>query len=191
VAAEAPVQEEALELTLPPVQVTSSGATVDPTIMTEDQRVALAESLLADISGVSVAKMPAEPPALETARSLALPVDLPENYAYLGAVEKAKVLEAALDQLQSRNKSLVGELEARTQWEAVRLSTLLRERSEEETARSKQAIMKALEIQKETFDMMFAKQRTKLEGEAEVVIAQQTAQLKVWCACSLSGEGEG
>jgi len=76
------------------------------------------------------------------------------------------------------NSELLVELERRTQWEAVRLSTLLRERSAEENARSKYAILKALEAQKESFDNTFKKHRQHVEQEAEVEIAKRQVAIK-------------
>ena len=118
------------------VKVTESAA-VDPAVMSDEERVALAKSLLNSVEGVMVASMPADPaPDMGQARELATPVELPANYEYMGAVDKAKVLELALDQLQKRNSELLTELEHRTQWEAVRLSTALRERNAEENTRA-------------------------------------------------------
>ena len=55
----------------------------------------------------------------------------------LAHCELAQVLETALNQLQNRNSELLTELEHRTQWEAVRLSTALRVRAAEEEQRQK------------------------------------------------------
>lgn len=81
------------EQSIPPVQVTPA-VSVDPMLMSEEERVALAASLVASIPNVSVAKIPEAAktlPEIAKARELATPVALPKNYAYLGAVEKAKV----------------------------------------------------------------------------------------------------
>jgi hypothetical protein len=154
---------------------------VDPALMTEEERVELAESLVANIPGFAVAKMPADAdqvPELEKARTLATPVELPQNYPYLGAIEKAKVLESALDQLQKRNSELLTELEHRTQWEAVRLSTALRERDAAFTSHKAQIIQEAMHKTSEHYENVLKRQTAKLEGEMQLKLATTKTELE-------------
>lgn len=139
----------------------------------------LAKMLVADIPGMQLAKMPQDPtdaPALDQARQLATPVELPSDYAYLGAIEKAKVLETALDQLQKRNSELLTELEHRTQWEAVRLSTALRARASEERERAALKIQEAMNVQHGRFQEAMQRQHQQFEGEMQVHVARATSQ---------------
>lgn len=99
----------------------------------------------------------------------------------MGAVEKAKVLETALDQLQKRNGELLTELEHRTQWEAVRLSTALRDRASEEQQRAELAIEQAMNVQNERFEAVLKRQQKKMEGALAAQVAQETAQIKAQC----------
>jgi hypothetical protein len=140
-------------------------------LMTVSERLAYAESLLADIEGVAIARLPKDydkAPEVADARKIGSPVQLPENYEYLGAVEKAKVLEAALKTVEKKNLALLTELESRTQWEAVRLSTALRERAAQEHDRCVAAVNRALEGQQAHFDSAFAQQRAMLENQGQV-----------------------
>jgi len=166
------------EQSIPPVQVTPA-VSVDPMLMSEEERVALAASLVASIPNVSVAKIPEAAktlPEIAKARELATPVALPKNYAYLGAVEKAKVLENALEAMQKRNSELLTELEHRTQWEAVRLSTALRERAAEEGERAKALIETAQLAQHEHFLTVLKRKAQEFEGELSLKVAHAKAE---------------
>ena len=149
--------------------------------MTPEERVALAKTLLNTVEGVTVAELPKDvndAPELAKARELVSPVELPANYEYMGAVDKAKVLELALDQLQKRNSELLTELEHRTQWEAVRISTAIRERNQEENSRAQAIVEKALAVQSERFQRAMRNQKKKMEQELQIQGAKAAAEMK-------------
>lgn len=171
-----PAPEPTKEEHFPMVKVTKSAA-VDPAVMSEEERVTLAKSLLSSVPGVMVAEMPKEdPPSVEQAKTLVSPIDLPANYAYMGAVDKAKVLELALEQLQKRNSELLTELEHRTQWEAVRLSTALRERASQENERAQEVIEKALQVQNGRFEQIIKRQSHKYADQLKVEVGKVKAE---------------
>jgi mitofilin len=127
-----------------------------------------------------IAKMPTDAdavPALNDVSELTQ-VSLPENYAYLGAVQKAQALEVALEKMKKHNGALLTELSNRTQWEAVRLSTTLRERAAEEHQRTREAITKALEAQGARFNAKLKAQQLQLDSAGELKAAHAAADMK-------------
>jgi hypothetical protein len=88
------------------------------------------------------------------------------------------VLESALDQLQKRNSELLTELEHRTQWEAVRLSTALRERDAAFTSHKAQIIQEAMHKTSEHYENVLKRQTAKLEGEMQLKLATTKTELE-------------
>eukprot|EP00656_Telonema_subtile_P008898 TRINITY_DN14160_c0_g1_i1.p1 TRINITY_DN14160_c0_g1~~TRINITY_DN14160_c0_g1_i1.p1 ORF type:complete len:555 (-),score=212.19 TRINITY_DN14160_c0_g1_i1:74-1738(-) len=124
------------------------------TVMSEEEQAEAAAEIAKEQLLASVASLPAEDALepLKDAAALQLDASLPADFEQMSFTQQIEACEAVIERVRQQYDSLISELDNRTQWEAVRLGTALRQKEEEQAARLEAGIRQAMELQGAKFD---------------------------------------